>query len=168
MGTKVQNEAAARARAARLAQIAHQNSPDTHEEESDYCPINVDSDSDDDCGYTGGVNVADLESDDEPDFDSSESEWSDDDGESLVEMEGDELAANLRALKAKADTFDEPPCNQKLTAYYEISKSKTSKTWKKAEANRALGYTGTSTRLRQLRDKEARDGAAVRQQARES
>ena len=46
------------------------------------------------------MNVVDLESDEEPDFDSSESEWSDDDGESLVEMEGDELAANLRALKA--------------------------------------------------------------------
>jgi hypothetical protein len=49
--TKVQNEAAARARATRLAQIAHQNSPDTPEEDPDYCPIVVDSDSDDDCEY---------------------------------------------------------------------------------------------------------------------
>ena len=83
----------------------------------------------------------------------------------FAEMEGDELAANLHALKAKADTFDRPPCNQKLTAYDEISKLKTSKIWKKAEANRALGYTGTLTHLRQLCDKEAQDGAAVRQQA---
>ena len=132
MGTKVQNEAAARARAARLAQIAHQNSPDTPEEDPDYCPIVVDSDSDDDCGYTGGVNVAGPESDEEPDVDLSESEWLDNDGESLAGMEGDELAANLRALKAKADTFDRPPCNQKPTAYDEISNLKTSKIWKKA------------------------------------
>ena len=66
----------------------------------DYCPIDVDSDSDDNCGYAGSVNIVDLESDEELDFDSSKSEWSDNDGESLVEMEGDELAANLRALKA--------------------------------------------------------------------
>ena len=98
-GPKVQNEVAAQARAARLAQIAHQNSPDMHKEELDYCSIDVNSDSDDDCGYAGGVNVVDLESD-EPDFDLSESEWSDNDSESLVEMEGDELAANLHTLKA--------------------------------------------------------------------
>ena len=111
MGTKVQNEAAARARAARLAQIAHQNSPDMHKEESDYCPIDVDSDSDDDCGYMRGVNVVDLESDEEPDFDSSESEWSDDDGESLAEMEGDELAANLCALKAYRSGLGDTQCS---------------------------------------------------------
>ena len=105
MGTKVQNEAAAWARAMQLAQIAHQNSPDTLEEDLDYCPIVVDSDLDDDCGYTGSMNVAGLESDEEPDVDLSELEWLDNDGESLAEMEEDELAANLCALKAKADTL---------------------------------------------------------------
>jgi len=154
MGTKAQNEAAARARAAPLAQMAHQNSLDIPEEDQDYCPIVIDSDSKDDCGYMGGVNVAVPQLDEEPNTISSE-EWSDDDDEGLTEMEGDELAANLRALKAKVDTFEEPPCNQKPTAYDEISKPKTSKTWKKVEANCALGYTGNLARLRQLCDKKA-------------
>ena len=41
MGTKVQNEAADRARAARLAQIAHQNSPDMHELEEERITVQL-------------------------------------------------------------------------------------------------------------------------------
>ena len=114
MGTEVQSKAAAWARAAQLAQMACQNlnSPDILKEDQDCCPIAVDLDSKDDCGYTGGVNAAVLESDKEPDTNLSE-EWSDGDDENLAEMEGNDLAANLYSLKAKADTFEVPSCNQK-------------------------------------------------------
>jgi hypothetical protein len=41
MGMKVQNEAADRARAARLAQITHQNSPDMHELEEEQITVQL-------------------------------------------------------------------------------------------------------------------------------
>ena len=107
MGTQAQKAAAARARAARWPSASGAN---LNYEWSDngqeslmalmhYPACSVDSDSDDDCGYTGGVNVCvdsewqeeEMDGKDDPD------EWSD--TESLAELEGDELEANLQALR---------------------------------------------------------------------
>jgi hypothetical protein len=58
--------------------------------------------SDSDCGYEGGIDCD--PSDDEED--SEDDEWSDD--ESLAELEGDELEANLSALREEAESWDTP------------------------------------------------------------
>ena len=54
------------------------------------CLINISSDSDSDCGYEGGVSFSLSKSDS---FDCS-------DAESLEELEGEELEANLNELRA--------------------------------------------------------------------
>ena len=64
-------------------------------------PIEIFSDSESDCGYTGGVNYHGFDSDDE--FEpGSDGCWSDSDGESLAELEGEELESSLRELKVRA------------------------------------------------------------------
>jgi hypothetical protein len=47
------------------------------------------NDPEEECGYTGGVNVS--WSDSESDYELSEDEWNDSETESLAELEGDEL-----------------------------------------------------------------------------
>ncbi|KAF8483060.1 hypothetical protein JB92DRAFT_3132201 [Gautieria morchelliformis] len=99
----------------------------------------VDIDSDSDCEYEGSVNC-------EPSDDSAtdaDEVWSDD--ESLAELEGDELEANL--------SYDE---------------SQEFKDWKKLEANRALGYTKGSTRTQARRRKEAQEREASQAEAKTS
>ena len=59
--------------------------------------------SDLDCGYEGGIDC-DPSNDEE---DSEDDEWSDD--ESLAELEGDELEANLSALCEEAESWDNNP-----------------------------------------------------------
>ncbi|KAF8478871.1 hypothetical protein JB92DRAFT_3133717 [Gautieria morchelliformis] len=89
--------------------------------------------------YEGSVNC-------EPSDDSAtdaDEVWSDD--ESLAELEGDELEANL--------SYDE---------------SQEFKDWKKIEANRALGYTKGSTRTQARRRKEAQEREASQAEAKTS
>ncbi|KAF8523849.1 hypothetical protein JB92DRAFT_3109853 [Gautieria morchelliformis] len=120
-----------------------------------YCHINttVDTDSDSNCEYEGGVNC-------EPSDDSAtdgDEVWSDD--ESLAELEGDELEANLCALRKKAESSDAP------NAFKHMMSCKKLKDWKKIEANRAFGYTKGSTRTQARRRKEAQEREASQAEA---
>ena len=58
------------------------------------------------------------------------------DAESLEELEGEELEANLNELRAE---LKELPIRMK---YDLLMEPKTAKDWKKAEENCTLGYTG--------------------------
>ena len=101
--------------------------------------------SDLDCGYEGGVDCD--PSDDEED--SEDDEWSDD--ESLAELEGDELEANLSALREEAESWDTP------NVFKQMMSPKDSKEWNKAEANQALGYNKNSSCTQERRRKEAQE-----------
>jgi len=173
MARKYQREAAARARAGRAAAraTAASNSPpvfdnlagwDSETPGADHtAPIFVDSGSESDCGYTGGVNCYWEDSDYEPDCpgtDSSQGQ-SDCDTESLSEFEGDDLEINLEELRAELDLLEAP------SKYAQITGWKSVKEWKKVEKNRALGYTGTSQRTQQRKAKEARERATFRKEA---
>ena len=114
------------------------------------------TDSESDCGYEGGV---DCDPSDDSAADSDE-DWSDD--ESLAELEGDELEANLSALRKEAESQDAP------NAFKQMMSHKDSKEWKKVEANRALGYTKNSIRTQERRRKEAREQEASRAEAKTS
>ena len=156
MGTQAQNAAAACARAARWhPEPADTPEPSDNEQESlvatPRSPILlcIDSDSDDDCGYTGGVNVC-LDSELEEDRDGSDDEWSD--TESLVELEGEELEANLQALRPKLPLTSP---EEVTTLYDKIRGRKSAKTFAKAEKNHGLGYNGLSKHTKQLHDKKA-------------
>jgi hypothetical protein len=118
---------------------------------------NTDSDleSDSDCGHEGGVDCD--PSDDEYAYADSEEDWSDD--ESLAELEGDELEANLSALHEEAESWDAP------NVFKVMMKPKNAKEWSKVEANRALGYTKNSTRTQERRRKEAHKWEAFRAEA---
>ncbi|KAH7889739.1 hypothetical protein F5I97DRAFT_1846921 [Phlebopus sp. FC_14] len=73
----------------------------------------VNSDTDDDCGYAGGVNCNWSDSEYEPD---SDSDWSDSDSdESVVELEGEELERNLTELQQELEAL------QKKTQYKEVT-----------------------------------------------
>jgi hypothetical protein len=99
-----------------------------------------------DCGYEGGVNCKSSDDEYDPTTDSDE-DWSDD--ESLAELEGDELEANLHALCEEGESLDAP------TAFRQMMVPKDAKEWKKAEGNWALGYTKNSTCTQERRRKEA-------------
>ncbi|KAJ8580766.1 hypothetical protein M405DRAFT_752869 [Rhizopogon salebrosus TDB-379] len=116
------------------------------------------TDSQSNCGYTGGVSVEVLTSDSDSEYepDTSESGWSD--GESLCELEGDESEENLAALKAKVDALQQPTSFK----FEKILEGKTAAEWKKAEQNRALGYNGHSDRTKRRQNKTARDLADYR------
>ena len=113
-----------------------------------------------DCGYEGGVDCESSDDEYDPTVDSDE-DWSDD--ESLAELEGDELEANLCALREEeAESLDAP------NAFRQMMVRKDAKEWKKAEGNRAFGYTMNSTRTQERRRKEARERAAFREKAKTS
>jgi hypothetical protein len=97
------------------------------------------------CGYEGGIDCD--PSDDEQD--SEDDEWSDD--ESLAELKGDELEANLSALRKEAKSWDAP------NVFKQMMSHKDSKEWNKAEANWALGYNKNSSDTQERRRKEARE-----------
>jgi hypothetical protein len=113
-------------------------------QETDTCPIDVSSDSDSDCGYEGGVNCSwsNLDSEDYSDADS------------LEELEGEELEANLNELRAELKELGIP------TKYDQFIELKTAKDWKEAEKNCTLGYTGHSKQTQEQRAKEGRDREA--------
>ena len=93
--------------------------------------------SDLDFGYEGGVDC-DSSNNEE---DSEDDEWSDD--ESLAELEGDELEANLSALCEEAESWDTPK------VFKQMMSPKDSKEWNKAEANQAFGYNKNSSRTQE-------------------
>jgi hypothetical protein len=71
-----------------------------------------------------------------------------------MEFEGEDLE-ELKEL----ENLDAP------LPYDQIMETKSKTNWKKAERNRALGYTSTSQRIRQCKEKGARDRVAFRNNA---
>ena len=128
----------------------HNKSEDSLDSE---CPVELESDSD--CGYRGGVDH--YPSDDGED---TEEDWSDD--ESLAELEGDELEASLSVLRNEAEIHSVP------SHFWQMMSQRDPKEWKKAEANRALGYNKNSTRTQERRRKEARGREAFKADAKTS
>ena len=170
MGKKQLQEAAARARAARLVRgsspfvsaeprQAPEDNPKTRP--GSLSPIVVASDSDEDCNYSGGVNchVSDSE------YDSS-ADWGSDEVESLAELEGDALEENLRELRAEVESLG--AAGAALSNYELISAKKSDKEWKNVEQKCSLGYIGTSTRTKQRKAKVAREQAIARNKAKSS
>jgi hypothetical protein len=157
MVTKQQQHAAAtRARAARHCTQAVNQVSDS---DSNDMSVSIEADSDDqDCRYMGGVDYQFSGTE----YDSGqESEWSDgseSDEESLVELEGDELEANLHKLR-------QAQALEAFLKYAQIVMNKSASEWKKAEKNRALGYTGNSKCTQQWREKEAWDRASFHEEA---
>jgi len=121
-------------------------------------PIAIDSDSDKDCHYFGGVNCDILDSE----YDSC-AESSGDDLESLEELEGDALDKNLHELQAEVESLGAAPSSYEL-----ITAPKSAKEWQRVEKNCSLGYTGTSTRTKQHKGKAAREQAVVQNKAKSS
>lgn len=116
--------------------------------------LDLDANSDWDCGYDGGVN-----------HDMSEDEteaWTDEDAsdaESLCELEGEELEANLRMLMTALDEGN---------VFEALMAKKTAREWEEAESNRGLGYNGHSLRRKQEIAKKALEDAATRKAAKTS
>lgn len=174
MPSKSKKAAAARARASRHPQhLSASPSPfpselapeDTdpvelqqHAEPIDgFCIELDDSDSSPECEYAGGVNYeasgSDCECNDDTDL------LSDDD--TLSELDGDELEANLQSLRAELEDLAKP------TAYEKIC-SVGPKHWAQAETNRALGYTGNSSRTKERREQEKREQERQKEAAKTS
>jgi hypothetical protein len=97
-------------------------------------PIKILMDSESDCGYTGGVNYHDFDSDSDGYEPGTDEDWSDS-NDSLVEFEGDELENNLWELQEELDALATP------SKYDLITGAKTNQEWKGAEKKRRLGYT---------------------------
>lgn len=121
---------------------------------------NSESDTDSDCGYEGGVSCKSSSDECGPAADLDE-DWSND--ESLAELEGDELEANLYALQeAESKPLDAP------TAFKQMMVPKDAKEWKRAEGNQVFGYTKNSTCTQERRRKEAWDWEAFWETAKTS
>jgi hypothetical protein len=167
MVTKQQRAAAAWARAARWPRAAqatcNSNTAPTASNPA-VIEIDYDSPSEQDCGYTRGVNYQFSDTEYDP---ATESEWSNGSGsdeDSVVELEGDELDANLHELRKKAHD----KALEAFPKYAQIVMKKSAVEWKKAEKNRTLGYTGNSQRTQRRGVKEAWDRAAIREEAKSS
>lgn len=159
--------AAARARAARaFYRIPRENSnpekipePEGSPEPRAASPIVVDLVSDDEfsdeseCGYDGGVNHY-LTSDYVPESDS--------DGEFTEEDLSDFDEEMLEGLQKEMAQLKEP------TPFECLLIPKSTKAWKKTEQNRSLGYNGQGRSTRFRKDKQARDLATARAEAKKS
>ena len=115
------------------------------------------TDSESDCGYEGGVDCKSL--DDEYDPTDGDEDWSDD--KSLAELEGDELEANLHALR-EVESLHSP------TVFRQMMVAKNAKEWKKVEGNQALGYTKNSTCTWERKRKEVQEQATFQEKAKTS
>ncbi|KAJ7267175.1 hypothetical protein C8J57DRAFT_1228787 [Mycena rebaudengoi] len=113
-------------------------------------------DDDDDCGYDGGVSTFFSDNDEyAPDGD-SDSEFTESD---LSDFDED----ILETLKTELASLAKP-----ATVNDALGKSKSKKDWKKAEANRSLGYNGLSIRTIQRHAKDARDRETHREEVEKS
>lgn len=112
-----------------------------------------------DCGYEGGVNREDSDTEYQPGSSSDDSQW---DAESLDELSGDELESNLqqqRELLAEVAALTVP------TPYSQITSPKMRDQWAKAEQNQALGYTGNSMRSKRRNAQDAHNWEKFRKKA---
>ena len=167
MVKKYQKIGAAHARAARWMPRTQDSNLLTSEHlETTSCPTVASADEDpepeifilesdeSDCGYQGGVSFT-HESDVEVELaDSGEA-----DGESVDELEGEELERNLQELREK---------EQKMLWDGVFVAQRTKKEWEKAEGKWNLGYNGLSCRTQRRREKAARDGKALHEGSKES
>jgi hypothetical protein len=162
MAKKSQKEAAARARAQRLAQIPRKQTTTPEAEWAQPCTdtpdLPMESDLESDCQYVGGVNHDYSDTSDDEDWSDSESNCS----ESLSELEGSELEDSLQGLQAEVSDLDA------LSKFEKFLMPKSAGEFKKAEKDRGLGYTGLSLRTKQRREKEARERAAFRESVKKS
>jgi hypothetical protein len=153
MVRKYHKLAAARARLARQTQVnpATVRANDSTVWEPDNDNGNGDDNDDDNfnCGFTGGVHCSLPEPDSDSEF---EMDWESesDSGESIVELEGEELESSLAQLRDEVASLVEP------TPYQKVAGPKTSENWKKAERSRGLGYDGHSKRTQERRLHDAR------------
>jgi hypothetical protein len=118
---------------------------DTPQSLVNWDPIEILSESDTDCDYTGGVNCC-SDSDDKGE---TGDDWSDE--ESLVEFDG----ADLGELREELENLE----NLKPLLYDQIKEKKSTKEWNKAERNRGLGYTGDSVQTQQWNEQDVRKRA---------
>ena len=81
------------------------------------------------------------------------------DGESVDELEGEELERNLQELWEK---------EQKMLWDGVFVAQRTKKEWEKAESKQNLGYNGLSRRTQWCREKAAWDGKALHEGSKES
>ncbi|KIJ26810.1 hypothetical protein M422DRAFT_272092 [Sphaerobolus stellatus SS14] len=123
--------------------------------------IEISSDEDCDaelCNWVGGVNHC-LSSD-------SGFSWTDSESNSnseFAELEGEKLLQSIDNQQAVLQAALEAELQQEIkdlakpTLYNTLTQTKhTTESWKIAEKNQGLGYTGTSSRTRQRREQEAR------------
>jgi hypothetical protein len=169
MAKKYQKLAAARARAHRHKPKPNIPLTETIPESESFVDAVVDLATDPidvdwqyNCGYNGGVNREDSETEYQPGTSSDESESG---AESLDDLSGDELELNLQQQRER---LAELAALMRPTPYSQIRDPKTVHQWAKAEANRALGYNGQSGRTKRRKDKEARDREAFRKQVQTS
>lgn len=154
---KHKKDAAARARQGRLRQGGVQPiSPDI--------PTHVDSDSDfegkhiyyvpnsdEECDWDGTVNRCSL-SDSDFEWTDSESDADDESETEYSELEGDGLVESLqKSLEEELESL------KKLTPYEVLEQDISGKIWKRAEQNRGFGYSGRSDRTKRRHAKKARD-----------
>ena len=175
MSKKTSKAAAARARAACWSK-SHQVHPsrlsphpaktEQHHHEmlpAKFPPIELDFDDGLDCGYTGGVNYVPSDMDEDTNKSLIHPDKQSTDCESIQELEGDELEANLARLQDSEKGSLQAP-----TLLDKISEPKKPLDWKRAEKKRGLGYNGHSKRTQCRRDKEGQDGKRIREEAKVS
>lgn len=145
------------------SEVSHPDSDDSPAvfavQDIDTINLTAVSDTDSDCGYTGGVgNQLPLDWDDDG-SDEDDSDWDGDlsDGElsEFGEEEMEEMKKELWKLLSE----------ESVTPYEEVSMPKGKGVWKKAEKNRDWGYNGLSVRTRERREQEARAVAKARKNA---
>ncbi|KAF8168736.1 hypothetical protein BJ912DRAFT_913240 [Pholiota molesta] len=147
---------AAHARAAKSAKLL-KSAPQYQSDSEAPIPISSDSEEDEQTRWIGGVNHDLTETESDLTWFEPSSEGDDESEEEFSEVEGDAVAASLRAsLEHEIELLSIP------TPYEEISAGNiTNAMWKKAESNRSLGYNGRSDRTKRRETKKARDKETV-------
>ena len=109
--------------------------------------------SDEECDWNGTVNYCPLGlSDSDFEWTDSESESDTDDETEYSELEGEGLVESLqKSLEEELKSL------KKLTPYETLKQDINGKIWKKAEQNRGFGYNGKSDRTKRHHTKKVRD-----------
>ncbi|KAJ7616728.1 hypothetical protein B0H17DRAFT_1152613 [Mycena rosella] len=110
------------------------------------------------CSWNGTVNHAAM-SDSESDWKSAPDGDSDSDSD-LSELEGTDLINSL-----ENELEQEIAALAFMTPYQELTQPISSKDWKKAERNRALGYSGLSDRVIRRKKQEKRENATKKEES---